>query len=131
MDGTGIVYGVTVDSAGNIYTAGEVSCTTSVGPPASETCTGIISEYAATAAATSAPIRTISGSATQLASLYGIKVDAAGNIYVVSIANPLASPQNPTVLKFSATASGNVAPTSSFTSTAWTTPDFNPSIALH
>jgi len=50
---------------------------------------------------------------------------------VVSIANPLATPESPAVLKFSATASGNVAPTSSFTSTAWTTPDFNPSLALH
>jgi hypothetical protein len=122
---------VTVDSAGNIYTAGEASCIASVGPPASYTCTGIISEYAADATATSAPIRTISGSATQLAFLNGIKVDGAGNIYVVSIANTAATPENPAVLKFDSTASGNVAPTSSFTSTAWTTPDFNPSIALH
>jgi sugar lactone lactonase YvrE len=131
VDGTGLVSGVTVDSAGNIYTAGEASCIASVGPPASYTCTGIISEYAADATATSAPIRTISGSATQLAFLNGIKVDGAGNIYVVSIANTAATPENPAVLKFDSTASGNVAPTSSFTSTAWTTPDFNPSIALH
>jgi len=131
VGGTGIVYGVTVDSAGNVYTAGEVSCTFTTGPTFSETCTGIISEYAASATANTPPIRTISGSATQLASLSGIKVDAAGNIYVVSIANPLATPESPAVLKFSATASGNVAPTSSFTSTAWTTPDFNPSLALH
>jgi sugar lactone lactonase YvrE len=115
VDGTGLVSGVTVDSAGNIYTAGEASCIASVGPPASYTCTGIISEYAADATATSAPIRTISGSATQLAFLNGIKVDGAGNIYVVSIANTAATPENPAVL----------------TSTAWTTPDFNPSIALH
>jgi hypothetical protein len=129
IDGTGIVNAVTVDSAGNIYTAGEVSCTNS--PPTSYLCTGIISVYAATATAASAPTRTISGSATQLAFLNGIKVDGAGNIFVVSIDNPYATPEDPAVLKFSATASGNVAPTSSFTSSAWTTPDLNPSIALH
>ena len=79
-------------------------------------------------------MRTISGTATQLNSLAGIKVDAIGNIYVVSTTINLSvtpSLTNPTVLRFAATANGNVAPAASFTSTAWTTPDNNPSIALH
>jgi hypothetical protein len=131
VGGTGISSGVTTDSAGNIYTANEVLCTLT---GVNETCQGIVSEYAANAAATDPPIRTISGSATMLATLYGIKVDAVGNIFVISATfNPPGSSTtiNPTVLKFAAGATGNVAPTSSFTSSAWTTPDFNPSLALH
>ena len=130
VNGTGLVTGVTVDSAGNIYTASE-TCTTVVGPPPAEPCNGIISEYAATAGATDPPIRTISGALTQLNNLSGIKIDGAGNIFVVSTTLNFGTVTNPAVLKFAATATGNVAPTSSFTSTAWTTPDFNPSIALH
>jgi hypothetical protein len=130
VGGPAVFTSVAVDLVDAIY-ATSVSCTAGANPPASETCQGTISEYAGNATAATPPFRTISGSATQLASLSGIKVDEVGNIYVVSIANPLASPQNPVVLKFSTAATGNVAPTSSFTSTAWTTPDFNPSLALH
>jgi hypothetical protein len=130
VGGMGIATGVTIDSAGNIYTTTD-KCVIVVGPPVTQTCTGTISEYAAAAGAADAPIRTITGALTQLSGLYGIKVDAVGNIFVVSATLNLGTTTNPTVLKFAATASGNVAPTSSFTSTAWTTPDFNASIALH
>jgi hypothetical protein len=131
VEGTGVVSGVTVDSAGNIYTTGE-NCTVGTGTITS-TCAGIISEYPANATVNTAPTRTISGSATQLGSLYGIKVDGAGNIFVVSVTTTsyFYAPIIPAVLKFSSTASGNVAPIVSFTSPSWTTPDSNPSIALH
>jgi len=130
VGGQGTAAGVTLDSAGNIYTTSSTCALSGT----TEVCTGTISEYAANAGATDAPIRTISGTATQLATLYGIKVDAVGDIYVIStIINLAANPVtiSPTVLKFAATATGDVAPMSSFTSPAWTTPDFNPSLALH
>jgi hypothetical protein len=115
--------GVTTDSAGNIYVT-SYTC-----PIAG--CAGSISVFAPTASGSDAPTRTITGSATQLQSLCGIKVDDAGNIFAVSTDQ---TGNNPTVLKFAPTATGNVAPISSFTSTAWTTPDindFNPALALH
>lgn len=134
VGGLGTVNGLTVDSAGNIYTS-DASCTLSGTPPVLA-CSGTISEYAAGAIATTPPMRTISGSATGLASLCGIEVDAVGNIFVLSFSRSGTNNTivNPTVLKFAASSSGNVAPTSSFTSPQWTSPAgnaFNPSLAIH
>jgi hypothetical protein len=109
------VGGIAVDSTGNVY----VSSTSGSG--------GSIVVFAPTATGDIAPIRTIQGAATQLGTLGGIQVDAVGNIYVVSTTN---TGQNPTVLKFSATASGNAAPVLSITSTAWTYPDDYFSLAV-
>lgn len=110
------VGGIAVDSTGNIY----VSSTSRSG--------GSIVVFAPTATGDIAPIRTIQGASTQLGTLGGIQVDAVGNIFVVSTD---IHGENPTVLKFSATASGNVAPTLSFTSSAWTYPDDYFSLAVY
>jgi sugar lactone lactonase YvrE len=104
---------VATDSAGNLYVANHNSSILVFGP---------------TANGNVAPTHTISGSSTLLGSLGGIKVDSVGNIYVISTNS---SGKDPMVLKFSATATGNVAPTLSFTSSAWTNPDNNLSLAVH
>jgi hypothetical protein len=120
----GLVGGLALDADKNVY-ATTSSCTLN---GTTDMCSGTISVYAANATATSSPARVISGSLTQLGTLGGITVDSVGNIYVISTD---AYGANPTVLTFSKTASGNVAPTRSFTSTAWSTPGFNPSIAIY
>ncbi len=118
-----LVSGMTTDSAGNLYIAGGTvafSGTTAV-------YTGSILEFASGATGNAAPMRTITGASTTLGRLGGIKLDAAGNIYVVSVPS---TGSTPTVLKFASTATGNVAPTSSFTSPAWTLPDNGYSLAV-
>jgi hypothetical protein len=112
--------GLATDSVGNFY----ISNTTS---NSDGTYTGSVLEFAPTAIGNVAPIRTISGSSTQLGKLGGIKVDSTGNIFVVSTDS---TGENPTVLEFSELATGNATPTLSFTSTAWTNPDNNVSIAV-
>jgi len=113
FDGVG---GIATDTAGNIY----VSNTSATG--------GSILVFAPTATGNVVPTRTISGSSTQLGYLGGIQVDGVGNIYVISVSE---HGENPTVLKFSASASGNTAPTSSFTSSAWTRADNYFSLAIY
>ena len=120
----GLAGGLAVDSTGNIYVTSSI-CNVSVPAP---TCTGTISVYPTGTASTTTPSRVITGSATRLGLLGQIKVDSVGNLYVVSTS---ATGTNPTVLVFSATSLGNAAPTSSFTSPAWTSPDVNPSIAIY
>lgn len=115
MTTVGSLGGITTDSTGNLYVTNNTS-------------TGSILVFGPSASGNVAPIRVISGTSTQLGALGGIKLDSVGNIYVVSTS---ATRTNPTVLKFSATASGNVAPTSSFTSSAWTNPDNALSLAVH
>jgi hypothetical protein len=62
-----------------------------------------VSIFAADAAGNTAPLRTISGNATDLNSPYGIAVDAAGNI---SAANE----NGPTITTYAADATGNEPP---------------------
>jgi hypothetical protein len=111
---------LTTDSAGNLYVANNTFQTNGAS-------VGGILVFAPPASGNVAPTRTISGSATTMGTLWGIKVDSTGNIFVVSTDS---TAKNPTVLKFSPTASGNVAPVSSFTSSAWTQPDNGVSIAV-
>jgi hypothetical protein len=113
--------GVATDSVGNLYV-------TSTTVQSDVTSTGSILEFAPVASGNIAPIRTISGNSTQLGKLGGIKVDSTGNIFVVSTDS---TGKNPTVLEFSDIATGNAAPTSSFTSSAWTNPDNGVSLAVH
>ena len=111
---------VATDSSGNTY----VTIRSANG--------GAILEFAAGARGNVAPIRTISGPSTLLHALNGIKVDSAGNIYVVSATSPQSGVNiSPTILKFSATATGDVPPTSTFTSAAWTNPDNSRSLAIY
>lgn len=120
LTGIGAIGGIATDSAGSLY----VTSNTAVG----KTVTGKILVFAPSANGNVAPVRQISGDATQLGLVFGIAVDSIGNIYVISATT---SALVPTVLTFSATASGNVAPVSSFTSTAWTNPDNGASIAVY
>ena len=113
--------GLTIDASGNLY----VSSTT---VQSNGTSTGSILVFAPLASGNVAPTRTITGSSTQLGKLGGIKVDSTGNIFVVSTDS---TGKNPTVLEFSDIATGNAAPTSSFTSSAWTNPDNSISLAVH
>ena len=110
------VTGITTDVAGNLY----VTNNTSTG--------GSIVEFAPTASGNAVPIKVITGAATTAGTLYGIKVDGSGNIFVVSATS---AGKNPTVLRFAAAATGNVAPVSTFTSPAWTQIDYTGSIALY
>jgi autotransporter family porin len=120
----GLVGGVATDSAGNLY----VTTNTITGSGANAVYSGSILVFAPAASGNVAPTRSISGALTLLVRASGIQVDSVGNIFVTSTSS---TGTNPAVLKFSATASGNVAPTSSFTSTAWTNPDPGVSLAVH
>jgi len=110
------VGGIAIDSTGNVYIA-----TTDVDG-------GKIEVFAPGVFGNVAPLRTIFGSSTQLGNLGGIQLDAVGNIYVISTTN---TGQNPTVLRFPAAASGNVAPTLTITSSMWTYPDDYFSLAVY
>jgi hypothetical protein len=106
--------GMVFDSSNNLYIT--------TGPA--------IGVFAPGATGNDQPIRAIYGNLTQIGIVSGIALDSEDNIYVVSTTES-ATGLNPTVLKFAAGANGNVAPVSSFTSTAWTAPDYGYSIAVH
>jgi hypothetical protein len=107
------------DTAGNLYVANVVSGVSSI----------LIFEP--TASGNTPPMRDITGSNTLLGCAGGIAVDTEGGyIYVVSTPN-CDSTATPTILKFSTTGDGNIAPISSFTSSAWTNPDPTLSIAVY
>ncbi len=104
-DATGILNPtqIAVDAAGNIYVA-------STGIEAA----GAIQVFGATATGNASPIRTITGADTTIYNTRGIAVDAAGNVYVSTISlAPANGPYlagTPSIVEFSATADGNVAP---------------------
>jgi hypothetical protein len=124
----GQVTGLTVDATGNLY-VGSVTSTFSNNVL---TYVGSIVVFGPTASGNVAPMRTITGPLTTMAVIGGPRLDASGNIYVVSSNGSASSAtKTTTVLKFAAAAAGNVAPTSSFTSAAWTNPDYAYSIAIH
>ena len=106
------------DTAGNLYVANVVSGVSS------------ILVFGPTAAGNTPPLRDITGSNTSLGCVGGIALDGEGYLYVVSSAT-CGSSANPSVLKFSTTGDGNIAPVSSFTATSWTTADSALSIAVY
>jgi hypothetical protein len=90
------VLGMALDSSGNLYVAnGNANGTT----PS-------IVVFNAGASGNTAPTRVISGAATGLVSPGNLAVDSSGNIYVLNGMN---------ILKFSSTATGNVAPAATIT----------------
>jgi sugar lactone lactonase YvrE len=86
--------GVVVDGHGDLYVAD--SCQ---GYP----CAGDVHVFAPDARGNVAPIRTIAGNATQLASPQGIALDTSGNLYVANVATNV-------ITVYAAGASGNAAP---------------------
>lgn len=117
------ITGMTADAAGNLYVASETAVFTGNSP----VYTGSILVFGPGATGNVAPIRTISGASTTLGRLGGIKLDSAGNVYVVSESG---TGTDLTVVKFAAAATGNVAPVSSFSSTEWTHADNGASLAV-
>ena len=114
----GTPHSIATDTAGNLYVANIVSGVSS------------ILVFDSTANGNIAPQRNISGSSTLLGCAGGIAVDTEGGyLYVVSTPT-CGDTANPTVLKFSTTGTGNIAPVSSFTSAAWTNADPTLSIAV-
>ncbi|HZQ42624.1 MAG TPA: hypothetical protein VFA99_05200 [Acidobacteriaceae bacterium] len=106
---------LTVDSSGDIDVAGLLSINSTATPG--------IAIFAPGASGNVAPARTIAGTQTLLGSLFAIGTDS-DNIYVITWGSPFTNvlPRNPTIVRFAASASGNVAPASQYTPTAWTGP---------
>jgi sugar lactone lactonase YvrE len=109
---------IATDTAGNLYVANVVSGVSS------------ILVFEPTATGNTPPLRDITGSNTQLGCVGGIALDTEGFLYVVSTPT-CGSTASPTVLKFSTTGDGNIAPVATFTSTAWTNADPTLSIAVY
>ena len=110
--------GIATDTAGNLYVANVVSGVSSI----------LIFEPTATG--NTPPLRDITGSNTLLGCVGGIALDNAGYLYVVSVPT-CGSTASPTVLKFSTTGDGNIAPVATFTSSTWTNADPTLSIAVY
>jgi hypothetical protein len=109
---------MTTDTAGNLYVANVVAGVSS------------ILVFDPTASGNTPPLRDITGSNTLLGCVGGIALDSEGYLYVISTPT-CGSTASPTVLKFSTTGNGNLAPISTFTSTAWTNADSTLSIVVY
>ncbi|MGA7157067.1 MAG: hypothetical protein WBY53_09485 [Acidobacteriaceae bacterium] len=116
--GVGTPQGLATDSADNLYVANVVSGVSSI----------LIFEPNANG--NTPPLRDITGAATELGCVGGIALDNEGYLYVVSVPT-CGSTASPTVLKFSTTGDGNIAPVATFTSAAWTNADPTLSIAVY
>ena len=110
--------GMATDPAGNLYVANNAAAGSSI----------LI--FSPTANGNAPPLRDITGSNTHLGCLGGIALDTEGYLYVVSTPT-CGSAATPTVLKFSTTGDGNIAPTAVFTATTWTNADPTLSIAVY
>ncbi len=110
--------GIATDTAGNLYVANVVDGASSI----------LIFEPTATG--NTPPLRNITGSNTLLGCVGGIALDNAGFLYVVSVPT-CGTTASPTVLKFSTTGDGNIAPVATFTSSTWTNADPTLSIAVY
>ena len=128
----GNVSGVATDSAGDTYIALRTDQTN---PDGTTTGTASVEEFAPGASGSPSPTHTIAGSATTLERVDGMRVDAAGNLWLVNVTGdnfvPVSSaerarphpdaeiPYASSVLEFAAGSTGNVAPQASFASAAW------------
>jgi hypothetical protein len=99
--------GVALDQAGEIFVANEIG-----GPNKA----GSITVYAAGADGDASPIRTISGSNSELSTPTAIALDPSGRIYVLNVGDV------PSVTVFAAGATGNVAPVQLVTSSGLANP---------
>jgi hypothetical protein len=108
---TNTFIGMAVDTAGNLYAALD---SYTAAPYTSQ-----ILVYTGGTTGSSTPTRTISGTATELVTAGGLKVDGAGNIYVANQSGSGAS-QTYSLEEFGPAQTGNVAPVAVMTSTSWT-----------
>jgi sugar lactone lactonase YvrE len=99
--------GIALDAHGNIYVADQASTACA---PALAHCPAIL-KFAAGASGAATPT-IIAGAATKLFAPTDVKVDSNGLIYVADSTSAGAS----VIYIYAATASGNVAPTATFTS---------------
>jgi hemin uptake protein HemP len=104
--GSGTIWAMDTDTAGNLYVVGLAN-----GLPVVST----IYEFSSTASGAATPIRTIAGANASLAYVRGIRIDVAGNIYIAGATTATV----PYVAAFASTASGNIAPSISFTSSTF------------
>ncbi len=108
--GIGQPTGIALDASGNIYVS-DVAARLGSACGTSSTCPAVLI-FPAGANGSTAP-RSIAGAATKLNAPTDVKVDKSGNIYV---ADTTASGAG-VIYIFASTASGNVAPSSTYTST--------------
>jgi hypothetical protein len=117
----GLFLGEAIDSTGDLYLTLDT-----VGTPP----TGAIVEYAPGASGAATPMRTIAGAATGLLTAGGVSVDGADDIFVSDqAANASGNGYTYSLDLFPASATGNIAPVDSFTSSSWT--NAAPGIAIH
>ena len=81
--------------------------------------------FAPTATGVAIPVRTLGGSATGLQFPAGLAVDSVGNLYCLDFYSIFTDAGPAPIMVFPAEATGNVAPTRTFTSTALPQPDFS------
>jgi hypothetical protein len=114
------ITGVAVDSSANIYAA-EISSTGA----------GSVVEYAAGATGTATPIKTISGTTSGLSAADpgGVRVDAAGNIWLIQQSPDTISMPTTYLVAWPPTANGNVAPAVAFSPASLMNP--NEAFAVH
>ena len=121
IDTPGIPYGVTLDASGNFYTSANVVTLDSSGEITASI--NQVVEYPALSSSAVNPVKTIAGSATGLTFATGPQIDEAGNLYLfttITSGSGSAEVYTPEIVGFAPTASGNVKPGLTFTSSSWT-----------
>lgn len=103
-----IANGFAFDPAGNLYVIGAATVPTDT--------TGNVLVFASGAKGAATPIRSIGGSSTGIINALGVRLDAAGNAYVLNNdVNRTVWPEASTITMFPAGSQGNVAPASALT----------------
>jgi hypothetical protein len=125
-----IFYGVALDASGDLFTAEDTVTVSSSGQVTGTT--GEIVAFAPLSNGAATPYRTIAGPATGITFGGGIRVDGAGNVYMLNDTVTASSTGNTatyTVLGFGPQASGDAEPAVDMGSSAW--PNATSEIAVH
>jgi hypothetical protein len=130
---------IAVDGAGDLFVAyyneaddPNAPAGSSGSTLANNEATGII-EFAAGATGNATPVKRIGGALTQIVEPDGFALDAEGNLYYVdAVGTYFANGNTPQLLQiFSSSATGNVAPTRSITTTGYTYNDSDEAIVAY